>query len=530
MNPKYYASERAQQLATAVKSLLEGYRQIDPNFPAPSATGRSTLFILDRALDLVSPLIHDFRYQAMAFDLLEFDDSENITFRLYEKPGEPPTKRKIVETDDLWTNKRHQKVDKTMDELVAEFAKFTATDPNALALLNKQEKIETTDVYSLAKATRQIERMMAGQPEFLEKKRNFEVHINLANSCADLFNTNSLKDVGVLEQSMVLGIDENYAPARDIRTQVIKLLAQDSVLPSDRIRLLCLYSICRGGFLRSDAELLLRHAGLPASDANILHAFELIGGPGERKPGLPFGRAEVLFPVTKQMAEEAEEWFLYRWTPDLYNVLSRHVTNALREDVFPYASQEDRDDFYAMSENLRSQQSLRTNRPTWMIKPTQDQVKVAKPKILVFMAGGATYSEARSCYQVGQNTGKDVILLTTHMLTPRVFLNQVGDLNRRITLPVVPRNPPIPVMKPQNPPQSAPPGPAQPVRVNNQPAPSVSSSSSSPAPPPPPWKSAPQSPMPPSGQDGRESSADKKSKSFGLGRMLGHKKHKPPKN
>ena len=54
------------------------------------------------------------------------------------------------------------------------------------------------------------------------------------------------------------------------------------------------------------------------------------------------------------------------------------------------------------------------------------------------MAGGATYSESRACYEVSQSSNKDVFLATSHMLTPSLYLRQVGDLSvdkRRLDLP-----------------------------------------------------------------------------------------------
>ena len=54
------------------------------------------------------------------------------------------------------------------------------------------------------------------------------------------------------------------------------------------------------------------------------------------------------------------------------------------------------------------------------------------------MAGGATYSESRACYDVGRATSREVFLVTSHMLTPTLFVRQVGDLSadkRRLGIP-----------------------------------------------------------------------------------------------
>jgi syntaxin-binding protein 1 len=55
------------------------------------------------------------------------------------------------------------------------------------------------------------------------------------------------------------------------------------------------------------------------------------------------------------------------------------------------------------------------------------------------MAGGATYSESRVCYEVGNALNRDIVLATSHMVTPQLFIRQVSDLSvdkRRLDLPM----------------------------------------------------------------------------------------------
>lgn len=75
--------------------------------------------------------------------------------------------------------------------------------------------------------------------------------------------------------------------------------------------------------------------------------------------------------------------------------------------------------------------SLRSAKPTW----AKSRLSSVEPRqrVIVFMAGGATYSEARACYEVSQKTSRDVFLISSHMMTPQLYLRQLGDLsqNRR---------------------------------------------------------------------------------------------------
>ena len=59
-------------------------------------------------------------------------------------------------------------------------------------------------------------------------------------------------------------------------------------------------------------------------------------------------------------------------------------------------------------------------------------------RVIIFMAGGATYSESRVCYETGRSTSREVFLVTSHMQTPNLFLRQLSDLSadrRRLGIP-----------------------------------------------------------------------------------------------
>jgi syntaxin-binding protein 1 len=49
-----------------------------------------------------------------------------------------------------------------------------------------------------------------------------------------------------------------------------------------------------------------------------------------------------------------------------------------------------------------------------------------RQRIIVFIAGGATYSESRSCYEISKKWNRDVILGSTEMLTPTSFISELA--------------------------------------------------------------------------------------------------------
>lgn len=147
-------------------------------------------------------------------------------------------------------------------------------------------------------------------------------------------------------------------------------------------------------------------------------------------------------------------------------MLQEHMQGTLPSTVFPCTRPQEGEDI--MGQSNVSQSSLRSAKPTWA--RTRPSAVEPRQRVIVFMAGGATYSEARSCYEISQAHNKDVYLVTSHMLTPGLFLRQLGDLSvdkRRLDLPadrpkpqapahLFEREPP-PQPKPQPPKAPAPP-------------------------------------------------------------------------
>lgn len=192
----------------------------------------------------------------------------------------------------------------------------------------------------------------------------------------------------------------------------------------------------RDGLLPTDIQKLLLHARLPSQDSEVIFNLELLGAHITRvlkdsRPGAQyqFGNKETQAPL-------ANESGLSRFDPALRVVLEELSRGTLDQNTFPFTKPHlDAADGLMGQDNV-SQASLRSAKPTWA--RTRPSTTEPRQRILVFMAGGATYSESRACYEVSQSLNKDVYLATTHMLIPSLYLRQVGDLSvdrRRLDLP-----------------------------------------------------------------------------------------------
>ena len=187
----------------------------------------------------------------------------------------------------------------------------------------------------------------------------------------------------------------------------------------------------------SDTQKLLAHAQLPAQDGEVIHNLDLLGAHVSRSMKDTRPIAQPPFFKNKALQSQSEdESGLSRYNPAIKPMLEDHIRGTLDQSSFPFTKPHlDAIEGILGHENV-SQASLRSAKPTWA--RTRPSALEPRQRIIVFMAGGATYSESRACYEVSEMFNKDVFLATSHMLTPSLYLRQVGDLSvdkRRLDLP-----------------------------------------------------------------------------------------------
>ncbi|RDA85676.1 hypothetical protein CP532_4634 [Ophiocordyceps camponoti-leonardi (nom. inval.)] len=416
-NAFHEASVLCSHLARFVQDELDGYAQWDPNFPPPSNRPQGNLIITDRSMDLMAPLIHEFTYQAMAHDLLPIKESDKTTFHTVINQGTREEQEKDVELSDkdkIWVDNRHRHMKDTIDKLMGDFQKFLQQNPHFT-----DENADTTNISA-------IRDMLAGLPQFQEMKEAYSLHLTMAQECMNMFQNHKLLDIASIEQTMATGLDEDQRKPRNVLESTVQLLDDEAIKPIDRLRLIIIYVLFRGGVIMEDVQKLLAHAGLPAQDGEVVTNMELLGGKTshvlkETRPPPP----PPLFPKDPKAPPPSEEYSLSRFEPVLKSMLDALSKGTLDQTIFPYMKPP-----MDPNEDLAAAQggSLRAGRPNWAAagrRPAEN-----RPRIIVFMAGGATFSESRVCYEIGRDRGRDVILVTSHMLTPGLFIRQVGDLSR----------------------------------------------------------------------------------------------------
>ena len=412
-------------LARFVQEELDAYAQWNQNFPPPTSRPPGVLVITDRSMDLVAPVIHEFTYQAMAHDLLAIKETDKVYYKTVVNEGGADQQEKemeIGEKDKIWVENRHRHMKDTIEKLMSDFQKFIDENPH---FTNSEQDATSLNA---------IKDMLAGLPQFQELKEAYSLHLNMAQECMNIFQHHKLPDIASVEQSLATGLDEDFRKPKNLADQIVRLLDDESIGPSDRLRLIMLYIIFRDGIIMEDIQRLLAHASLPPQDAEVLTNLELLGAHTTKLLKDLKRTNQSLFPAKTAPTAQSEEYALSRFEPMLKLMLEDIAKGALDQTTFPYVKPP-----LDNSEELaaQSQASLRSAKPTWAKNRTSTVEN--RQRIIVYMAGGATYSESRACYEISQSRSRDVFLATSHMLTPAFYVRQVSDLSkdrRRLDLPM----------------------------------------------------------------------------------------------
>jgi len=222
----------------------------------PGTAKRATLLVLDRSMDVASPLLHEFTYQAMAHDLLPLDYSKpggaHYTIPAAEgsadeeaaagAPAKPKESLMEDETDASWVATRHLHIAQAIPHCQQALRHFV--DSSAVAKVHRHggdasadgdgdgAKLELAD---LSKAVR-------GLPEYTTKLAQHSLHVNVLNALSERYRKAHLDTVAGVEQDLATGVDADFQRVRSERALATlgSLLERPDIADGDKGRVLAL--------------------------------------------------------------------------------------------------------------------------------------------------------------------------------------------------------------------------------------------------------------------------------------------------
>jgi len=400
-------------------------------------TARSTLLFLDRADDCVSPLMHEFTYQAMVNDLLPMDD-DKLTYQA-ESGEDGGTQDKDVllnDNDELWVELRGKHIADVVQILSNRIRDITSS--GAGASLNQKG-----GVMSMKQMAETVKKL----PEYKEVMSKLSQHMAIAHQCLGIFTKEGLMDLAELEQTLATGqTDEGAKPkTKELVNDVVEYL-QQLTDAQKKVRLLAILIISQNGLKPEDKEKVMASAQLSRREEKMIENLAVLGVPLEssgeenRKSGL-FGMGGLLSGVGAAPDEESE-FQGSRYDPPLQSILEDLCANRLSiEDypsVLPLPDMGSSAGSGVTSARARKKptESARSKggatsrwKRTEEKKKTKDEVYSGGRQI-IFMTGGMCYSELRVIEATCQKESREILAGTTHFVKPAQFLKDLGRLKK----------------------------------------------------------------------------------------------------
>ncbi|KAL6548033.1 STXBP unc-18 S1 [Orobanche hederae] len=282
------------KLAAAVWNCLTKYKANLPNFPQSETC---ELLILDRSIDQIAPIIHEWTYDAMCHDLLNMEGNKYV-HEVPSKTGGVPEKREVLleDHDPIWLELRHAHIADASERLHQKMTNFISK--------NKAAQIHgSRDGGELS--TRDLQKMVQALPQYSEQIEKLSLHVDfyaamglfadseIAGKINKIIRESGLKEVGQLEQDLVFG----DAGSKDLKNF---LRVKEDVSREYKLRLLMIYAAVYPEKFEDDKiSKLMELARLSPDDMTAVYNMRLLEASSDTKKNsiVPFS---LKFDVNKK--------------------------------------------------------------------------------------------------------------------------------------------------------------------------------------------------------------------------------------
>ncbi|KAL6842001.1 hypothetical protein ACP4OV_028201 [Aristida adscensionis] len=420
------------KLAAGVWNCLAKYKTTIPEFPQ---TETCELLIVDRSIDQIAPIIHEWTYDAMCHDLLCMDGNKYV-HEVPSKNGSVTERKEVLleDHDPVWLELRHAHIADASERLHDKMTNFISKNKAA-----QLHQARTGGELS----TRDLQKMVQALPQYSDQIDKLSLHVEIAGKLNNIIREQNLRDVGQLEQDLVFGDSGTKELINFFRTQL-------GVSRENKLRLLMIYAALNPEKFESDkGAKLMQLAGLSADDMIAVNNMRCLCGPDTKKSSgggftLKFDVHKKKHGYRRERTGEESTWALSRFYPVLEELIENLSKGELPKDEYNCMN-----DPSPSAHGLPTSTSVRTSPAhsmrsrrtggTWarprgsddgyssdsVLRHASSDLKKLGQRIFVFVIGGATRSELRAAHKLSSKLKREIILGSSSLDDPPQFITKL---------------------------------------------------------------------------------------------------------
>lgn len=422
------------KLAAAVWNCLMKYKTNLPNFPQSETC---ELLILDRSIDQIAPIIHEWTYDAMCHDLLNMEGNKYV-HEVPNRTGGFDKKEVLLEDHDpIWLELRHAHIADASERLHEKMTNFVNK--------NKAAKIHgSRDGGELS--TRDLQKMVQALPQYSEQIEKLSLHVDIAGKINRMIREMGLKEVGQLEQDLVFG-------DKGTKDVINFLRLNEDVSRESKLRLLMIYAAVYPEKFEDDKiSKLMELARLPPEDMTAVYNMRLLEASSDtKKSSMPFSLKfdvhKKKHTARKDRPGEELQWQLSRFYPIIEELIVKISKRELPKNDYPcmnepsptYHGTSHAASVRAAAHDAPAPHSMRQRRATWarprnsddgyssdsILRHASSDFKKMGQRIFVFIVGGATRSELRACHKLSTKLNREIVLGSSSLDDPPQFITKL---------------------------------------------------------------------------------------------------------
>ena len=377
--------------------------------------------ILDRSFDPLTPLLHDYYYMSLVYDLLDVEN-DIVKYDSEDNTGKPIAKKAVLsESDDLWMKYKYKHIAEAMTKISEEFSQFVQN--------NKTASVQRGDTSDLDLKT--MGEIVKKMPMYKELMGKYTLHMSLIEGCLKAFNAKDLKELGEIEQCLATGIDNTGQSVKNPKliSMIAQRMAYGKLESAEKLRLMMIASVALD-LNEKDRKSLIQ--SLPDNDKATLGKLFWLGIDPNKVSSTKGKASDKSSQISANAKNKLKNisFDLCRYTPVLENIANNVAANKIDKDQFGTinipknydGSIGQRSKITAGSASLRKGATKNTN---W----NENMDERNQPKFIFFIIGGMTYAEIRILHEFeNSNAYLNVVKGSTAIISPKDFIDGVGQM------------------------------------------------------------------------------------------------------